>query len=840
MASRVRRNLRRGRKKARLQFRAALDYDLIWTFIAILAIVVIVAPEIRFGYPEYLPGDIATADVTAPVDLLVADPVSTERRRAEVSENIPDVYDYIPNADDYGKQVIRSLFAWGRGARRTSGEASPGAEAGGGGRGGPGGGQAGGRGGPEGQAGGRGGGQAGGRAEDAGAADLPTWSDMREATRTDLAQSAMAAVGRPLPETLIAALWDESDGFSIDTELATAGSLIELSADHLIGTIERTRINATSALTLRDVNTQGEERLPGSDGVLTVDEARARAQATVLERLELSEPAEAALGQFVAELVAPNVRFNSNASTQRRRDQVDAVQPAFYEIKRGRVLLRQGDVVTSQNIRELDALREQYRSDRSLLGIAGTALLVALAVFSLWRYVVHYKRRVRYQRVEHLYLLTLVALVGMVLLTRGSLFLSSAVADAATQGPLTSVESYRYAIPFASGAVLLMLLVDVQVAWAFSAVFAVVVGAMTGELGLMMYALLGSFAAIYGMSQYKQRTALTRAGLLVGGVNALGVVGIALLGAPIESLPILGFHVVCALAGGILVSIVATIALPPLEHLFQSLTDIKLLELSNMNLPLLKELAVSAPGTYHHSVVVGTLAEKAAEAIGVNPLLARVAAYYHDIGKLRQPQYFVENQKEGHNPHDKLSPSMSALVLVSHVKDGVAYAKEHGLPQPLIDAIPEHHGTRLIRFFYEKARRAAQTEGRNIDERDFRYPGPRPRSKETAILMLADGVEAISRTHSDTGPARLRAMIRRSVREAVEDGQLDRCSITLEDLAKISDAFLGVLAGMHHQRIEYPEATDAHGVATDVGRGTAGVSLPDEDSDSQLSNQTYH
>jgi putative nucleotidyltransferase with HDIG domain len=241
---------------------------------------------------------------------------------------------------------------------------------------------------------------------------------------------------------------------------------------------------------------------------------------------------------------------------------------------------------------------------------------------------------------------------------------------------------------------------------------------------------------------------------------------------------------------------------------------------------------VSAPGTYHHSVVVGTLAEKAAEAIGVNPLFARVSAYYHDIGKLRQPQYFVENQKDGHNLHDSLSPSMSALILVSHVKDGVAYAQEHGLPQPLIDAIPQHHGTRLIRFFYEKAK-ATQKDGRQVDESEFRYPGPKPRSKETAILMLADGVEAISRTLSDTSPARLRVMIKRAIQEVVDDDQLAECALTLEDLSKIADAFLSVLAGMHHQRIEYPEATDSSSAGVRV-------SLSDEDSGSQLSDQTYH
>jgi putative nucleotidyltransferase with HDIG domain len=306
-----------------------------------------------------------------------------------------------------------------------------------------------------------------------------------------------------------------------------------------------------------------------------------------------------------------------------------------------------------------------------------------------------------------------------------------------------------------------------------------------------------------------------------------------LLVQPLEPLGALAFQSLCALAGGVLVSIVVTIAIPPLEHVFQSLTDIKLLELSNMNLPLLKDLAVSAPGTYHHSVVVGTLAETAAEAIGVNPLFARVSAYYHDIGKLRQPHYFVENQKDGHNPHDDLSPSMSALILVSHVKDGVAYAQEHGLPQPLIDAIPQHHGTRLIRFFYEKARQAGTEDGREVDESDFRYPGPKPRTKETAILMLADGVEAISRTLSDTSPAKLRAMIRRAIQEVVDDDQLSECALTLEDLSKISEAFLSVLAGMHHQRIEYPGSTE-------TSHPDVKASLQDEDSGSQFSDQTYH
>jgi len=373
-------------------------------------------------------------------------------------------------------------------------------------------------------------------------------------------------------------------------------------------------------------------------------------------------------------------------------------------------------------------------------------------------------------------------------------------------------------------------------------------------LGLTLYALLGSFAGIYGMSQYKQRTALAQTGLLVGAVNVLAVLGVSLLQQPRDPWEIIAFSGVCAFAGGVLASMIATFALPPLEHMFGSLTDIKLLELSNMNLPLLKELAVTAPGTYHHSVVVGTLAEKAAEAIEVNSLFTRVAAYYHDIGKMRQPQYFVENQKGGKNPHEKLAPSMSVLVLASHVKEGVAYGEEYGLPQPLIDMIPQHHGTRQALYFYEKAKQLAGPED-EVNPEDYRYPGPKPQSKEAAILMLADSVEAVSRTLTDPSPGRLRSVVHKTIYEVLEDGQFDECGITMADLAKIEDAFIGVLAGMHHQRIEYPSAETDSGADAESAQRDPSVdqetlpdevpeevraSLSDEDRKTELPGQTHY
>ncbi len=769
-------------QKSRDGVRELRGYDAFWTVLAVVAIVVITVPQIRFSDPDYKPGDIAETEVEAPIDLTVPDPVSTERRLTEADQSVLDVYDYTPLAHEYGKRIVQRLFAWGRLNIVNAGI---------------------------------------------------VWDDLPEEARFDLEQKAMAETGHPLPEDLIGALSTEDAGFSMVTELAIAGTLISFNEENLIGTIEQTRLGAPAAINVRDTETQKERRLPDTDSVLEMEIARAELQLALTERLVLTEKTEETLKELASGLLAANLNYSSNATQQRRREATDGVEPVFYEVKRGRVLLRQGDEVTAQKILELQALQRQYRTDWSLLSLVGMVLLIALAVFSLWRYVVHFQKRVRYQRVRHLYPMVLVVLVGMVTLTRGSLFLAEAIAQAAPLEPFTSVLSYGYAVPFASGGVLLMLLVNVQVAWAFSAVFGVVIAGMTQDLGMTVFALLSSFAALYGMSQYKQRTALTRAGMIVGGVNAVAALSLGLLMQPNQQLTIFAFQALCAVVGGILVSVVVTIAIPPMEHFFQSLTDIKLLELSNMNLPVLKDLAVLAPGTYHHSVVVGTLAEKAAEAIGVNALFARVSAYYHDIGKLQQPQYFVENQKDGHNPHDDLSPNMSALILVSHVKDGITYAEEQGLPQPLVDAIPQHHGTRLIRFFHEKAKQLAIEDGREVDESKFRYPGPKPRSKETAVLMLADSVEAISRTLSDTSPANLRLMIERAIKDVVDDDQLDECALTIGDLSKISEAFLSVLSGMHHQRIEYPESTEKSG--TDVE-----ANLPDEDSSSKFSDQTYH
>jgi hypothetical protein len=246
---------------------------------------------------------------------------------------------------------------------------------------------------------------------------------------------------------------------------------------------------------------------------------------------------------------------------------------------------------------------------------------------------------------------------------------------------------------------------------------------------------------------------------------------------------------------------------PLFESLFGYITDIRLLELANLNQPLFQRMIIEAPGTYHHSIVVASLVEAAAEAIGANSLLAKVSAYYHDIGKLTKPQYFIENQPNAENRHDKLSPKMSSLVIISHVKDGCELAAKEKLGQQIINIIRQHHGTSIVSYFYDKAKKNKDRTASNLSETDFRYPGPKPQTREAGLVMLGDVIEASSRTLSNPTPARIRSLVRERIERIYMDGQLDECELTLRNLNTIAESFIKILTGIFHHRVDYPETT---------------------------------
>ncbi len=256
--------------------------------------------------------------------------------------------------------------------------------------------------------------------------------------------------------------------------------------------------------------------------------------------------------------------------------------------------------------------------------------------------------------------------------------------------------------------------------------------------------------------------------------------------------------------GGIFSGIVVAGMTPLVESLFKYTTDIKLLELANLNQPIFQRMIIESPGTYHHSIIVASMVEAAAEAIGANSLLAKVSAYYHDIGKVKKPHYYIENQRNGENRHDKLSPRMSALVIVSHVKDGCELAAQAGLGSEISNIIREHHGTSLVRYFYDKAKKDRNASVRALPESDFRYPGPKPQTREAGLVLLGDVIEASSRTLKNPTPSRIRNLVSERIERVFMDGQLDECELTLRDLNSISETFTRILNGIFHQRIDYP------------------------------------
>jgi hypothetical protein len=437
----------------------------------------------------------------------------------------------------------------------------------------------------------------------------------------------------------------------------------------------------------------------------------------------------------------------------------------------------------------------------SASGALGALLLAGILLAILWRLLTPARESELWRRQS--FVLAGLVIAGHLALARAWIFASRMFSEQIVSAPFDNWSSYQYAVPFASVAVTLLLLENAATALLASTLFGVALGAMTGNLPLAVFALLSSLAAILGLFQYKRRTALVKIGLLVGAVNVAFVLAIDLLESRHFPPASFGFDLACAFLGGVSTAVLVSAILPVLEAGFHRTTDIRLLELASGNIPVLRRLALEAPGTYHHSIVVGSLAEAAAEAIGANAVFCRTAALYHDIGKLTKTSYFVENQTQG-NRHDQLSPRMSALVIANHVKEGIELAREMNLPQEIVDIIPQHHGTKLITYFYEKAKRRLDPDLGAVSEREYRYPGPKPQTREAGIIMIADAVEAASRTLEDPNPARLNGVIRQIVDYIFLDGQLNECDLTLRDLDKIASSFHRVLVGIHHQRVSYP------------------------------------
>jgi putative nucleotidyltransferase with HDIG domain len=428
--------------------------------------------------------------------------------------------------------------------------------------------------------------------------------------------------------------------------------------------------------------------------------------------------------------------------------------------------------------------------------LAGGFLIVGLLLFILFRDIMRYKPA--YIKNYNTLLLLCSMLVFTLLLGR---FFDYLFLSLSRGSEFIPIEGAIFGMPLPAGAMLITLLFDFHTAIIFSFTVSILAGIWHHNAAFTIYIFVGSLIAAFSVIRCSKRSALLWGGLYVLAANVITVIILSLFEGKLFTTEALSSMAFAAFAGINVLAIVSML-LPLLEYVFKVSTDISLIELLDLNQPVMRNLVVSAPGTYHHSVIVGNLAESAAEVVGVNPLLARVSAYYHDIGKVKMAEYFIENQTTPVSKHDRLTPHLSGIIIINHVKEGVEIAKQLKLPQSVIDIIQQHHGTSLLTFFYKKAK--DQGTDSLPSEEDYRYPGPKPQTRVAALVMMADEVEAASRVLTEPTPAKITSLVDRVINHMFLDGQLDECELTLKDIHEIKRRFSYVLSGIFHKRIDYP------------------------------------
>lgn len=534
------------------------------------------------------------------------------------------------------------------------------------------------------------------------------------------------------------------------------------------------------------------DRLYDRSEIVTLLEQR------LVERYGQQAPLVGPVYKIGINLLVPNVLFSAQATEQAEVAAADAVQRTSGFVQENERIISKHERISSETQLKLESFL-RARMDRGPAADAPTqfigTLLHVILVLSLFSiYLVLFRKRIVGNNRR-------LALIALLFLLIG--FLAYLTRELDVDAPI------EYLIPVAAASMMLTIIFDSRVGFYGTVVMAFIVAGIRGnDYSVALAALVAGGFAVYSVRDMKNRTQIFRSLLFIALGYALVIIALGFEHAELPAAMAEKF--IFALANAIVSPVLTYGLLIFLERVFRVTTDLTLIELAQFNHPLLRLLAEKAPGTYHHSMTMSTLTEAAAAAVGANEVLARVAAYFHDVGKIVKPTYFVENQRGTRNRHDKLAPRMSSLIIAAHVKEGMALAREYNLPEEIVEFIPMHHGTTRIDYFYNRALRLAQSSADEskideINEEDYRYPGPKPQTKETGIMMLADAIEAAVRTLDDPTPQRLQGLIDELIKKRFEEGELDECPLTLKDLTKIKTAFLNVLVGVYHSRVKYPD-----------------------------------
>ncbi|HRI03654.1 MAG TPA: HDIG domain-containing protein [Pyrinomonadaceae bacterium] len=695
------------------------------------------------GEQPYQEGDIASESISSPADVYFADPEESERLKNEARKAVKPIFRYESNKAEQAVQGF--LSSWEK-LQRHGGEANT----------------------------------------------KQSNSDAKAETHW------LGAGGAEVGKTLAARTFSRNELDTVQTALREAAE------GYVYDDSERQYFqNEVFVFDRSKPNLQSTVAMPESNWTsLSVARNKFRTRLTAIK--SLSEKEANAFYTAGEILIEPSISYDSVATETARATAAENIQPRTITLKRGQKIVDEGGIVTADVLAKIGAVRNYTSSSRQLNRFLGLLLLITSLFWVAWKFVQHRGILPRLALSAG----RTFALLGFVVLAQtaiaAALFrLAEFTALQNAKAPMNDAMLWSFAIPFATGSLLMTLLADRPTALFTGMLNALIAGLLAPRgLEFAIFAAIASSIAVYGIGRYRNRQTVTIAGGVIGGASAvLAIALIAYTQQPFILNTIL-LAIACGLASGIITAAVTAVLLPICENFFGILTDVKLLELSNADLPVLGQLALRAPGTNQHSHAVGQLAEEACRVVGGNGLLARIGALYHDIGKTAAPEHFVENQLSK-NPHDKLKPTQSAKIIISHVTYGTKLAREMGLPQRIIDFIPQHHGTRTLHYFLKRAQEQARPD-EEISENDFRYPGPKPQFKEAAIMMIADSCEAAARSLAEPNPENIRFIVTKIIDAILADDQLGECDLTLRELTQIRESMIKSLVAIYHSRVDYP------------------------------------
>lgn len=729
----------------------------VWALLLLCSVTAgMVAPS-QWAAPTYeasssLLGSPAQGDIKAPRDIAVEDREVTQARRTDAVTAVKRVYDLDTHVTT---SVTRQLVKAMSNARRQF------------------------------------------EAETVAASEADGWEPDSSAYKETVEQS----MGLTIPPEILEGFFKLK--FSINAQMQLEDLLSKIQERPIVASRQSLKAEQRHGIVIQAIpdTGKGKTTVEDIDSVLELDEVPGLARQLI--RAAEPEELDGTSTQWAASLIALMVRPNltpNRAATELARDLAElSVKTVSISIKKGEMIVRDGERYTQRHLTVLRALNQSTLQGSRWSSSIGASILTMLLLLG----VVLFSRDSRWVRQLHAreyFFLTAVFLSSMA----GAkiwMLLSKAVQDTY---PVVSADFCIYAMPVAAGVMVVGLVLRAEPTVVMALLNGILMTLMASDNKLFaVYVLVGTLTAAIAVRKITARSDVLRAGAWVGLAQALAVISVQLFDG---ELSLAGFfiYVPIAFGSGILSAALALSIMPIVEFVFRYTTELKLLELANLNHPALKELLVEAPGSYHHSIMVGALVEAAAEAIGANSLLARVMSYYHDLGKGCNAPYFIENQRDGFNPHKKLKASMSAMIIRRHVTDGLEIAKRHKLGEPILAGIAQHHGTTLIQYFYHKAVEECEEDG-TVGENEYRYPGQKPQTREAALVMIGDSIEAAARTLSDPTPARLQGLVNKIINVKFTDGQLDECDLTLKDLHLMAKAFTRILTSIYHKRIEYPD-----------------------------------